>query len=361
MTSQYNGTMKLLRDARLITLVVAAIVIALVVGFLGHVLIPFIIAVVVAYFLEGGIDQCMRRRLSRRISVAIIFGVFLLVYVVGMLGPLQLAVRQSIRLVRIYPAIVADIKTAIAASSVKLSGLITDAQRDDLLTSIADRIDDLGAILLGATIPAVGQATNWAFIMLIVPVLVFFLLMDKEAMKAQIRHLLPRDIQLVQTVWHELEGKLANYVRGKLWEIIILTVVTTIVFMALGFDYAFLMGLATGFSVLVPYVGAALVTFPIAVLGYTQWGFTWDLAWLIIAYGIIQFIDGNILAAYIFSEAVKIQPFYILLAVVVFGSLFGFWGVFLAIPLATVFKTIVVTLLEFRDELAGDTQTAPSE
>jgi len=359
--SSYRGLKKVLFDARLITLAIAVVIIALVLGFLGQVLVPFLIAIVFAYFLEGGIWQMTRRGLGRRWAVGLIYTVFLLIYLVGMVGPLQLVVRQSLRLVRNYPAIVADLKRALFSSTGYLANMLGESQQQQFLHWTAARVDEIGSAILGATAPAVGQATNWAFTLLLVPVLVLFLLIDKESMQQQIRTLVPRDMELVQKIWLELEPRLANYVRGKLWEIIILTGTTTVVFLFLGFDYAFLMGLATGISVLVPYVGAAVVTLPIAVLGYTQWGFGWDLWWLLIAYGIIQFIDGNILVPVIFSEAVKIQPFYIILAVVVFGTVWGFWGVFLAVPLATLFKTMVTTLMQFRAQLVGPAEPPPAE
>jgi putative permease len=146
-----------------------------------------------------------------------------------------------------------------------------------------------------------------------------------------------------------VEVKIGNYVRGKVWELLIVGSVTAGVFFLLGFAYAAIMGLFAGLSVLIPFVGAIGVAVPVLVLGYVQWGATADLAWLIGAYVAIQVVDGNILAPLIFSEAVKLHPIYILLGVVVFGSLFGFWGVFFAIPLATVAAATCNALLEMYD------------
>ncbi|MFB6260639.1 MAG: AI-2E family transporter, partial [Thiohalorhabdaceae bacterium] len=126
-------------------------------------------------------------------------------------------------------------------------------------------------------------------------------------------------------------------------------VVTYATFRFLGFDYSALLGVVTGLSVLVPYIGAAVVTIPVAMLGLVQWGPSWELTQLIIAYGIIQALDGNVLVPVIFSEAVKLHPVAIILAILIFGSIWGFWGVFFAIPLATVVKSILEAVPRLRE------------
>ena len=96
-----------------------------------------------------------------------------------------------------------------------------------------------------------------------------------------------------------------------------------------------------GLSVLIPYIGAALVTVPVALIAFFQWGISSDFMYLMIAYGVIQALDGNVLVPLLFSEAVNLHPVSIIVAVLVFGSLWGFWGVFFAIPLATLVKAVV--------------------
>ena len=98
-----------------------------------------------------------------------------------------------------------------------------------------------------------------------------------------------------------------------------------------------------GISVLIPYIGAAIVTLPIALVGYFQWGLTSDynFTWLMLSYFIIQFLDGNVLVPILFSEAVNLHPLAIIVSILVFGGLWGFWGVFFAIPLATLVKALI--------------------
>ena len=109
----------------------------------------------------------------------------------------------------------------------------------------------------------------------------------------------------------------------------------------MGLRYSVLLAVAVGFSVLIPYIGAAVVTVPVAMVALFQWGLTPEFAWLMVAYLVIQALDGNLLVPVLFSEAVNLHPVAIIIAVLVFGGLWGFWGVFFAIPLATLVKAVI--------------------
>ena len=124
-------------------------------------------------------------------------------------------------------------------------------------------------------------------------------------------------------------------------EIIIVGIVTYIVFAFMGIRYAPLLGVLVGLSVVIPYIGAAAVTLPVALIAYFQWGFSNQFAYLMLAYGIIQALDGNLLVPWLFSEAVNLHPVAIIIAVLVFGGFWGVWGVFFAIPLATLVKAVL--------------------
>jgi putative permease len=145
----------------------------------------------------------------------------------------------------------------------------------------------------------------------------------------------------VATVWDEVNGKIAGYVRGKFMEILIIWIITYISFLFIGIDYALLLSFVVGISVLIPYVGAALVTIPVAMVAYFQWGYSSEMMYALIVYGIIQFLDGNLLVPLLFSEMVNIHPAAIIGAVLIFGGLWGVWGVFFAIPLATVIHAVI--------------------
>ena len=108
-----------------------------------------------------------------------------------------------------------------------------------------------------------------------------------------------------------------------------------------------------GVSVLIPYIGAVLVTIPVVVVAMFQWGIGADFWTLIVAYLVVQALDGNLLVPILFSEAVNLHPLVIILSVIIFGGLWGFWGVFFAIPLATLVKAVIHA---WPDELRVETE-----
>jgi putative permease len=110
-----------------------------------------------------------------------------------------------------------------------------------------------------------------------------------------------------------------------------------------------------GVSVLVPYIGATVVTLPVAVVAYFQWGWGTDFAVVLIVYGVIQALDGNVLVPLLFSEVVNLHPIAIIVSVLVFGGLWGFWGVFFAIPLATLVNAVLVAWPRISEPITEET------
>jgi len=135
--------------------------------------------------------------------------------------------------------------------------------------------------------------------------------------------------------------KIGKYIRGKLLEIVIVGIATYIPLKIMGLQYAELLSLFVGLSVIIPYVGAVAVTIPVVIIAYIQFGASTQLFYLLLAYGIVQFLDGNILVPLLFSEVVNMHPTAIIISVLVFGGLWGVWGVFFAIPLATLIQAVI--------------------
>ena len=142
-------------------------------------------------------------------------------------------------------------------------------------------------------------------------------------------------------IWHEMDLQLSNYIRGKVLEIFLVGSVTYLIFYFLGLGYTTLLAVVVGLSVVVPYIGATVATFPVLAVAYVQWGIGGEFFTVTIVYLIIQIIDGNLLAPVIFSETNNLHPVAIIAAVLVFGGIWGIAGVFFAIPLATFIKAII--------------------
>ena len=138
-----------------------------------------------------------------------------------------------------------------------------------------------------------------------------------------------------------MDQQIGNYVRGKFAEIVVVGGATYVVFLAMGLNYSMLLAVLVGLSVIIPFIGAAVVTVPVVMIAYFQWGWSTDFAYVMLAYSIVQALDGNVLVPLLFSEAVNLHPVAIIVAVLVFGGLWGLWGVFFAIPLATLVKAVL--------------------
>ena len=186
----------------------------------------------------------------------------------------------------------------------------------------------------------VGALTILVYLV-IVPILIFFFLKDKRIIVAWVSRFVPSESQFAEQVWVDVDRQIGNYVRGKFWEIIIVWLVCVVVFSFLGLDYAMLLAVCVGLSVLIPYVGAAVVTVPVVLVAWFQWGWSGDLMWVVIAYLIIQLLDGNVLVPLLFSEVTDLHPVAIITAVLIFGGIWGVLGVFFSIPLATVVQAIL--------------------
>lgn len=218
---------------------------------------------------------------------------------------------------------------------------ISEAQITDVIAMVRTEISSLGQQVLTWSLASVVGIITILVYLILVPLLVFFFLKDKYRIFRWIRKFLPADYSLATQVWLEVDHQTGNYIRGKFWEILIIWSITFGTFAYLGLQFAMLLGLMVGLSVIVPYIGAAVVTAPVAIIAFSQWGWSTEFLYLMGAYAIIQAVDGNVLVPLLFSEAVDLHPIAIIVAVLVFGGVWGFWGVFFAIPLATLVQAVL--------------------
>jgi putative permease len=261
--------------------------------------------------------------------------VFLLIVVIPRIS------RQLTQLVQQFPDFLAKGQLALMDLPERYPQLISDEQVQAMTTAISQELGVAGQHLLSWSLASLPVLIALVVFLVLVPVLVFFFMKDKDQMINWFVDFLPSDRSLVNTVWIEAESQIANYVRGKVLEIFIVGSVTYVTLILLDLQYAVLLAALTGFSVLIPYIGAAVVTLPIALVAWFQWGWGVEFIQVMIAYGVIQALDGNVLVPLLFSEVVNLHPVAIILAILVFGGLWGFWGIFFAIPLATLVQAVL--------------------
>ncbi|GAL14804.1 putative permease PerM [Vibrio astriarenae] len=240
--------------------------------------------------------------------------------------------QQISNLVNDVPKMYTDLQVFISTLPKRYPELANLQIVETLADNTKNQVLSFGETVVKGSLASLVSLATLAVYLVLVPLLVFFLLKDKGEMIEMLSGVLPNNRRLAAKVWVEMNEQISNYIRGKVLEILIVGGVSYITFALLDLRYSILLAVAVGLSVLIPYIGAAAVTVPVAIVGLFQWGLSTEFYWLLIAYGIIQALDGNVLVPILFSEAVNLHPVSIIVAVLVFGGMWGFWGVFFCHP-----------------------------
>ncbi|MCF6210431.1 MAG: AI-2E family transporter [Gammaproteobacteria bacterium] len=312
-----------------------------VVFYMGSMLAPLLAAVVIAYLLEAIVQVMERCSMPRLPVVILVFLLFIVVFLFLMLWLVPMLSRQVAQLAQDLPRHIDAGQKLLMRLPEMYPQLFTEEQVRDIVNSLRIELAGLGQSLLALSLAWIPSLIALAVYLILVPMMVFFFLKDKSQIVAWMGSYLPRQRELTTSVWLEVDLQIGNYIRGKFTEILIIGGASYITFVLMGLNYAALLGALVGLSVVIPYIGATVVTIPVAMIAYLQWGWGSEFAYLMLAYAIIQVLDGNVVVPLLFSEAVNLHPVAIIVAVLVFGGLWGFWGVFFAIPLATLVKAVL--------------------
>jgi putative permease len=255
---------------------------------------------------------------------------------------MPLVSQQAVELIQHIPDIINRAQTEIMRLPKTYPKLISENKIQQMIFAVQKELLTYGQNVLSLSAASVVGLVSAMIYLFLVPMMVFFFLKDKTLLISWFLQFMPRDRHLTVRVWEEVDIQLGNYVRGKFAEIFILWFVSYATFAAMGLNYAMLLAVLMGVQVIIPYIGATLVTFPVLGVAYFQWGLSGDdFMYIVIAYSIIQALDGVVLVPVLFSEAVNLHAIAIIVAILFFGGLWGFWGVFFAIPLATVVKAVL--------------------
>jgi putative permease len=308
---------------------------------LGGMLAPVLAGMVLAYLMQGLVVTLERLRVPGGAAVGLVFALFMGLLLVFIVVVVPLLWHQLITLFNELPGMLAKWQSLLLLLPERYPHLVSDEQVLQAIEVARGEIGKFGQWALTFSLSSLPLLVNIMIYLVLVPILVFFFLKDREMIGQWVRGYLPRERALITRVAHEMNRQIANYIRGKVIEIFICGGVTYVGFVVLGLNYAALLALLVGVSVVVPYVGAVVVTVPVMLIALFQWGWSDQFIYLMAVYGIIQTLDGNVLVPLLFSEAVNLHPVAIICAGLLFGGLWGFWGVFFAIPLATLFKAVL--------------------
>ena len=313
---------------------------ALVIIMSNH-LMPILVSIVIAYLFEGSVQKLGYIGINRTIASSLMTALFLTLILFVLLVLLPLLSAQITDLFRELPGMLAKGQNLVSQLPQRYPDYVSDQQVQEALAIIRSEITSLGQQIVTLSLSSVVGVLTFLVYLILLPLMLFFFLKDKHLILYWLSRFLPQDRELVHDVWKELNMKIASYVRGKFLEIAIVWVATYIGFAVMGLNYAMLLSLLVGLSVIVPYVGATVVTIPVMMIAFFQFGTDSMFGYTLLIYGIIQFLDGNLLVPLLFSEVVNLHPVAIIVAVVFFGSLWGVWGVFFVFLLATLVQAVL--------------------
>ena len=335
-----------LADQQLVMLLASLFIIFALLIILGDVLAPLIFAIALAYVLDDVIVLLRRFQVPRIIAVVLVLcGAFLIV-LFSMLTVLPLLTDQIGKLVAQAPQLIASTREVIQQFHANYVSWMNPDYLQQLVANGVNKMQEWGGALLSVSIASIPGLITLLVYVILVPVLVFFLLKDKALVMEWAQRFLPEERSLLQRVWGEVDIQIGNYIRGKFWESVVVGVAMWLAYEMMGHEYALLLGTLTGISVWIPFVGAAVVTIPVVLLSLFQWGWTETMFYGLLAYTVIQLIDANVIIPWMFSEMVNLHPIAIIVAVLVFGSLWGVLGVFIAIPMAALVQSVLTIIFE---------------
>lgn len=327
-------------DPQAIMLISILVLGAILVLYWGSILTPVLAGIVIAYVLEGLVCRLNHLGMPRFAAFLLSYTLFLTALALILFGLVPLVISQLSQLVTDFPKILDKVQLLILTIPERYP-VFAEQEIQKMLGSFSTELVSVGQKLVSVSLSSVVDVFTVLVYLVVVPLLVFFLLKDKVEILGWFRRFLPHDRGLAYSVWKEVDVKMGNYIRGKLLEVVIVGVATFIPLQVMGMNYAATMSLLVGLSVIIPYVGAVAVTIPVAMIAWFQWGGSSDFVYLMVAYLVVQFMDGNILVPLLFSEVVNMHPSAIIIAVLFFGGLWGVWGVFFAIPLATLIQAVI--------------------
>ncbi|MDG2035839.1 MAG: AI-2E family transporter [Pseudomonadales bacterium] len=337
-------------EEAIILLLILIVSAAIIIGF-GGILTPVIAALVLAFLLQGIVAQLEALRLPHLAAVSLSSAILVVSLVVGFIVLMPLALDQLSNLVQELPSLLVLIQERLSLLPELYPTFISQAQVQEWTDMLNRELGGFGQSVLSFSVSKIPNLFSFIIYLILVPVLVFFFLKDKALLLNWFGGMLPTERPLLTRIWIEMNDQMANYVRGKAIEMFIIGVASYIVFAWFGLNYAALLAILVGVSVIIPYIGAFIVTLPVLLVAFLQWGWGADFIWVMAVYFVIQGLDGNALVPLLFSEAVNLHPVAILLAILFFGGIWGLWGVFFAIPLATLIKAVLNAWPNIRDEL----------
>ena len=315
------------------------IIFAVLLYFIGSTITPVFVSILVAYLLNGVMNFFEEKNYTKKVSFYFTFTIFLAFYLFVLLS-LPYVTGQIASLINELPAIVAFVENLFNDLIIRYPNFFTTEQVEEIFASSASLIPSIAEQVLIQLNTSFSAIMNALIFLILTPILVFFFLKDKSEMLSYLTYFLPKKRSLLSKIWSDLNIQLFGYVRGKALEMLIVASITSVAFLFLEVNYSVILGILVGMSVLIPLFGAILVTIPVLAIGLFQWGLDTSFFIFLFVYFMIQILDGNVLFPLLMGNEVNLHPVLIILSILVFGGIWGFWGLLLAVPIATLIRAV---------------------
>ena len=319
---------------------IAAAVFMVALWFIGDVMLPFLLGGAIAYFLDPVADRLERLGLSRTMATAVITVVALLVFVLMALLVIPTLVNQTVNLIETAPKLTRNFTDFITDRFPSL--LDDDSTLRTSLTTLGTTIQERGGQLLQTALASFASLINVLLLFVIVPVVAVYLLLDWDRMVAAIDRLLPRDhAPTIRQLAREIDATLASFVRGMGTVCLILGTYYAVALMLVGLQFGLVVGFVAGLVTFIPYLGALIGgALAIGLALFQFWGDWLSIGLVAGIFVLGQVVEGNLLTPKLVGNSVGLHPVWLLLALSVFGTLFGFVGLLVAVPVAAAIGVI---------------------
>lgn len=332
-----------------------------VVYLIKSILTPFVFSLVIAYFLDPIVDYLEdKKKLSRLLSTSIVLGIFLtfLVIIISILLPIIYS--QLNQFIQAFPSYIETTTNEFYPRVVELGnklGLNLEQEFNHLVSNqdMTKKFVNISRNIFDNALNSSLGVINWLSLVFITPILVFYLLKDWDVMVEKIANYLPRSSSSsIKNVAIDIDKTLSGYVRGQFNVCFILGLIYSILLSFSGLNFGFLIGFLTGLFSFIPYVGMLCGVVVAIIVALFQWGF--DLTQLgliavIFAFG--QIIESNFLTPKLIGSKIGLHPVWIIFGLFVFGTLFGFIGILIAVPLTAIFGVIIKHIaLKYKEKYA---------
>ncbi len=330
-----------LNNSEALCLIIILVGLGLFIFSFSTIVTPILLSIIISYFGSLLIKKLIKIGLPRLTSVLIVFILFISLFIWLVTWLLPLLWEELRNLMNILPNIISSLKIYLIQFQRHFPKFFSDVQIEHFTQQLNQSINLILKPIISFSFMSILNLATSVVYLIMVPLMVFFILRDEELILSWFINFLPKQRLTLHKIWNEFRYKLQIYIRGKVTLAILSGLISFIVFKWLGLRYNALLGFLVGLSAFVPYVGLVIVSVLIIVIALFQWGVSRNFWYVISAHVLINFLEANLLEPIFFAELMQLSPLVIILSVLLFGHLFGFWGIFLAIPMAALAQTLL--------------------